>query len=500
MSRPLGLDELRAALRSAGTGVWEWDIPADQLHDADLGYEQLGYAPGDIGLSQRAWDALIHPEDLAGQEAAYQAYLRGETPLFECRYRVCAKDGSWHWFEERGQVVQWSADGQPLRMLGTQTDVTLQMSLREAAAVANQRLEQLPRHVPGVLFQFRRWPDGSASFPYVSERSRDVLGLAPDLLRADSTQVMQVIERSRWSEMLGSIDVSERALSPWRLDFAVQRDGQPRQLRGTASPLREPDGSTLWHGYIEDVTELLALERAQRETEALQAASRAKTEFLSRVSHELRTPLNAVLGFAQLLEVDPQDPPSAGQRRRLQLIRESGQHLLQMIGDLLDLTRAEVGGLTLQPVPLALVPLVQECVAMLQPTAAVEGVALVADLVPAGTLQVLADPTRLRQVLLNLVGNALKYNRPGGWVRLHLETRSGQLAVHVRDNGLGIAADELPLLFDPFWRSAETQQRRDGAGIGLAIAQSLVQAMGGRIEVQSTLGAGSVFSVWLPAA
>jgi len=372
------------------------------------------------------------------------------------------------------------------------------MSLREAAAVANQRLEQLPRHVPGVLFQFRRRPDGSASFPYVSERSRDVLGIAPELLRADSTQVMQVIERSRWSEMLGSVDASQRQLSPWRLDFAVQRDGQPRQLRGTASPLREPDGSTLWHGYIEDVTELLTLERAQRETEAVQAASRAKTEFLSRVSHELRTPLNAVLGFAQLLEVDPQDPPSSGQRRRLQLIRESGQHLLQMIGDLLDLTRAEVGGLTLQPVLLALGPLLQDCVAMLQPTAAAEGVGLEGQFDPA--LQVRADPTRLRQVLLNLVGNAIKYNRPGGWVRLHLQSRDGQVAVHVQDNGLGIAADELPLLFDPFWRSAETQQRRDGAGIGLAITQSLVQAMGGRIEVQSTLGAGSLFSVWLPAA
>ena len=137
---------------------------------------------------------------------------------------------------------------------------------------------------------------------------------------------------------------------------------------------------------------------------------------------------------------------------------------------------------------------------MLQPTAAAEGVALAADTETDAGLQVRADPTRLRQVLLNLVGNALKYNRPGGWVRLRLAAHDGQVAVHVQDNGVGIAADELPMLFDPFWRSAETQQRRDGAGIGLAIAQSLVQAMGGRIEVQSTPGAGSLFSVWLPAA
>jgi PAS domain S-box-containing protein len=379
VAAPLGIDQLRAALRSAGTGIWEWAIDSDLLTDADLGLEQLGYLPGEVEPTQRAWDTLIHPEDRQANEAAFQRYLRGDRPLYEHRYRILAKGGDWRWFEERGQVVDWDADGRPLRMLGTQTDVTLQMALREVAAEARQRLE-----------------------------------------------------------------------------------------------------------------------RAQREVAAAQAASLAKSEFLSRLSHELRTPLNAVLGFTQLMETDPRDPPTSGQGVRLKVIRESGQHLLRMIGDLLDLSRAEGGALVLHTESLAVPALAQACLDMLQPTAAQAGVTLRPDL-PA-VLAVQADPTRLRQVLLNLLGNAIKYNRRGGTVRLAAALDGAEVCLEVQDSGIGIAADELPMLFDPFWRSPEAWRRHDGAGIGLAVTQTLVQAMGGRITVHSEPGVGSVFRVWLPAA
>jgi hypothetical protein len=494
----LGIEELRAALRSAGTGVWEWDIESDRLLDADLAHAQLGYAPGTIEPTQQAWNSLIHPEDLAANDAAYQRHARGEAPLYEHRYRVRAADGQWRWFEERGQVVAWHADGRPRRMLGTQTDVTPQMSLHEAAASATERLERIPQHVPGVLFQFRREADGRAWFPYVSARCSDVLGLPPELLRGDAGAVLALIERGQRQEMLDSIAASARELIPWRLDFRVWRDGTARNLRGTASPQREAGGATLWHGYIEDVTELRALEQAQRAAEAAQAASRVRSEFLSRISHELRTPLNAVLGFSQLLEADPRDPPSAGQLRRLRLIRESGQHLLQMIGDLLDLSRAEAGGLALRIELVPLVPVAQDCVQMLQPAAAAAGVSLAVEV--QGALALQADPTRLRQVLLNLLGNAIKYNRAGGRVDLRASRDGDWIRIEVHDTGIGIAAADLPLLFDPFWRGAQAQGRQDGAGIGLAIAHSLVQAMGGQIAVRSTPGAGSVFTVRLPAA
>jgi signal transduction histidine kinase len=294
--------------------------------------------------------------------------------------------------------------------------------------------------------------------------------------------------------MLDSIEASARSLQRWRLQFCITMGGQARCLRGSATPQRGEGGATLWHGYLEDVTELLELEQAQRDKAAAEAASRAKTEFLSRISHELRTPLNAVLGFAQLLEADPRDPPSPGQRARLALILDAGRHLLQMISDLLDLTRAESGALALRPEAVDLAALAAECAALLRPQADAAGVALGVDASPG--LRAWADPTRLRQVLLNLLSNAVKYNRRGGWVQVRAETLDGRARLTVQDTGIGIGADELPRLFEPFYRGQALPA--DGAGIGLAVTRSLVLAMGGTVDVASVPGEGSTFTVALP--
>ena len=244
-------------------------------------------------------------------------------------------------------------------------------------------------------------------------------------------------------------------------------------------------------------TDTRALERARADAEAAQASNRAKTEFLSRMSHELRTPLNAVLGFAQLLEIDASEPLTAMQRRRVELIREAGTHLLAMIGELLDLTRIETGHLALTLAALPLAPLVSDSVDLVRPQADAAGVAL-----HVGTLDgtVRVDATRLRQVLLNLLGNAIKYNRRGGRVEVEALVGTDAVTLHVRDSGLGIAAADLPTLFEPFQRGAQAGGSIEGVGIGLAVTKSLVELMGGRIVVQSTPGVGSVFSVTLPRA
>jgi signal transduction histidine kinase len=206
-----------------------------------------------------------------------------------------------------------------------------------------------------------------------------------------------------------------------------------------------------------------------------------------------------VLGFAQLLQADPRDPPSEGQRARLALILDSGRHLLQMIGDLLDLTRAESGALALRPEALDALALAREAAAMLAPQAAAAQVALA--VAEGAAPPVWADTTRLRQVLLNLIGNAVKYNCIGGRVAVTAEAAGARLRVTVADTGQGIAAEELPRLFEPFYRGQrQAVLVADGAGIGLAVTRSLVQAMGGGIEVESALGAGSRFTVSLPLA
>lgn len=261
-------------------------------------------------------------------------------------------------------------------------------------------------------------------------------------------------------------------------------DGRPRRMVGTQT----------------DVTERRRLEAMEEQALAAEAASRAKTEFLARMSHELRTPLNAVLGFAQLMEVDRVEPAGEGQLRRLKLIREAGAHLLHMINDMLDLTRIEAGGLALQLQPVVLLEAAQAALVMVQGVAEKAQVQLAIE--GGQGLLVQADPARLRQVLLNLLTNAIKYNRPGGRVVLVLGAGAADGApvrIDVTDNGLGISEAALPQLFEPFQRGDQQRSSIEGAGIGLAVTRALVLAMGGEISATSTEGAGSTFSVWLPA-
>jgi PAS domain S-box-containing protein len=492
---------IRAALAGAGTFVWEWDVDSDGLGDMDEGLRQLGYALGEGGRTQEDWNALIHPDD---REANHQAYLRhaaGESTMYEHAYRARASDGSWRWLQERGRIVERHADGTPSRMLGTQIDITDQKAAEQAVSLAMARLEKIARHAPGLLYQFELTPQGAVRFGYVSERIESMFGLSPEQAMRDASAMFDAIVPEDRAAMQAGIVASARHLSEWRQEFRVsRRDGPPRWLFGSSTPQREPDGTVVWHGTVYDITERRELDAARQAAMVAEAANRAKTVFLSRMSHELRTPLNAVLGFAQLMEIDQAEPPSATQARRLALIRQSGEHLLQMIGDLLDLTRIEAGGMALQIEAAALAPLAEESVAMLQGEAAAAGVSLTLQ-PPAAALQVRADTTRLRQVLLNLLGNAIKYNRPGGRAELRWSAAAaGLVQLQVADTGVGIDAEELPRVFEPFYRSAQRRDTVDGAGIGLSVTQALVVLMGGQITVDSQPGHGSVFTVTLPAA
>ena len=232
----------------------------------------------------------------------------------------------------------------------------------------------------------------------------------------------------------------------------------------------------------------------RRARDAAEAGSRAKTEFVSNVSHELRTPLNSVLGFAQLLERD-----LAGQdQERARHVVAAGRHLTETINDLLDIASVERQELRLSLEPVGATDVLRRVLDLTQPLIAERGLELELDAHEGLHVAVLADFTRLQQVLLNLVANAVKYNRPAGKIRVSFE-RVGEerLRFLVQDTGAGIAADELPLVFEPFERLAARAGTEEGTGLGLTVARGMVEAMGGRLEVTSEVGVGSTFSVEL---
>ena len=231
--------------------------------------------------------------------------------------------------------------------------------------------------------------------------------------------------------------------------------------------------------------------------EAAEAANRSKNEFLSRMSHELRTPLNAVLGFAQLLESDDLPPE---QHDSVRQILHGGRHLLNLINEVLEISRIETGTFSLSPEPVNVADMVDEVIELTQPLAARASIQLARD--GGGfDVHVLADRQRFKQILLNLVGNAVKYNRQGGSVTLTCSSDNAAcVRVNVHDTGLGIRDEHLSLLFTPFERLGAERTTIEGTGVGLALSRRLAEAMGGTIDVDSTFGQGSTFWVEMPAA
>ncbi len=244
--------------------------------------------------------------------------------------------------------------------------------------------------------------------------------------------------------------------------------------------------------YQENMRELN--EELKYHTALAEKANQAKSNFLSRISHDLRSPLNGILGFAKLLQSKTTFSPDTKQHKYVENIIMAGNHLMQLINELLDLAAIEAGKLHLHLEKVALNVIVEECFTLVMPLTRSKNIALISELNPTTNDYVYADVMRLKQVLINLLSNAIKYNRPHGSVQLYItEPHTHRLRIHVEDNGCGLDAEKLAQLFQSFNRLGVENSNIEGCGIGLVIAKSLVELMGGEMGVTSQLGEGSTF-------
>ena len=297
----------------------------------------------------------------------------------------------------------------------------------------------------------------------------------------DLDALQQHIARARET---GTYDMVHRIVRP---------DGEVRHVHERARFEPAADGTTRFAvGIVQDVTDMV------RAKEQAEAASRAKSDFLSSMSHELRTPLNAIMGFAQVLEID--EGLSEDQLDSVHTIRRSGQHLLQLINEILDLARIESGRLELSIEEVGIAELFAESGALITPLAADRNIAVQFARKPSA-IAVRGDRTRLNQVLVNLLSNAVKYNRQSGSIVVSALPRgAGTIRISVADTGHGIPAEKLGQLFTPFNRLGAENSDVEGTGIGLVIARRLIEGMGGHIGVESRVGAGTTFWIELPMA
>ena len=401
--------------------------------------------------------------------------------------------------------VQARHHRQTIKRLLQQPDRHEAQQLQDAQARIQVRLEKIYETTPDVIVVIsvarEIYIDANPAFTRLIGFSREeVLGRSAMALEIWG----DLAQRDRfWAEFNRQGSVESMELT------ARSKDGRLIQGLGSAQSIVE-DGEPCILLVYRDLTEWRQLqglaEAAQAETAAAAAANAAKTQFLSRMSHELRTPLNAVLGFAQLLRDAPllHRTEARPERDQVDAIVKAGWHLLTLIDDVLDIARIESGHAQFELAPVLLPDVVQQALELLHPQAAAAGVDVEAELSGAWLqTPVLGDKHRLRQVLINLLSNGIKYNRRGGFVRVSAELApdGGPLLLRVADNGIGMSEQQLAHLFEPFNRlGRERDTSIEGVGIGLVISRSLLEQMGASLSLQSEAGAGTSATLSLPLA
>jgi PAS domain S-box-containing protein len=365
----------------------------------------------------------------------------------------------------------------------------------QALRDSEQRLRGMLDNLPlGVVFL-----DGQAQMLAINPGMAQLLAREQDACRG-LTLTDRVPPEDKALVEAACTELAAGRRSRMLLRLALLRDDGSRvSVRATLAGLRDdthPGGRLV--GVLEDISEHLRLQEIETARDAAEAASRAKSEFVSRMSHELRTPLNAVLGFAQLLAMDQRPALAEHQAGWAAQMQRAGWHLLDLINETLDLSRIESGHIELNLQALDLRAAAESAVTLMTPAAQARRVRI--QLQPApGRCFVQADETRVKQILSNLLSNAIKYNREGGQVALSLGTdAAGSVLLEVTDSGLGMNEQQLAALFQPYNRLGRERGSIEGTGIGLVISRRLAQLMGGSIEASSVEGQGSRFVLRLP--
>ncbi|MGY2047553.1 PAS domain S-box protein [Methylobacterium sp. JK268] len=476
------------------------DTDAPYLYVSPSIRQVLGCEPRDLMREEAA--ALVHPEDRPGLDALTGRLAAGEiagervTTTFRMRHR----DGRDVWIEAGLSLMRDEAAGPPA-ILCSLRDVSARKAAEAALEASEARYRLLSENGSDMIIQ----ADRETVRRYVSPACRELLGYAPEELIG--TRPLDGVHPDDHAAYAAILD----GLRHGRLDVATsrqryrRRDGSYVWVEGKFRVLRDADG--IPSGYVaavRDVSERqLQAEALELARDAAEQASRAKTDFLASMSHEIRTPLNGILGYTDLLLDDP--ALGAGQRRQVERIHSAGAALLTIVNDILDFSKIEAGQVELDPQPFLLETLVDNTISVVRGFARRKSIAVSTRVDARAPRTLVGDQDRLRQILLNLLNNAVKFT-PAGSVTLSIiceapPDHAARLRFSVTDTGIGIPDDKRARLFQRF-SQVDSSIRRDfgGTGLGLAISKNLVELMGGTIGVESVVSEGATFwfSVTLP--
>ena len=503
-------ERLDNILNGTDAGTWEWNAITDITIVNERWAGMLGYRLAEVTPVNRVlWSSLLHPEDLPRAADALAQHVSGQSDLYECEVRMRHRDGHWLWVHTRARIASRGPQGQAEWVSGTHLDVTTRRLAEDAVRSSNALLQAIIDNLPCGLVVV----DDELKLRLHNASFRSLMELPMELFEGESTALEDIFRFNAKRGEFGPVDVEERvALMMEQSRNMGHRQAERRRNNGSTLDIRfapMPSG-----GFITTYTDVSQRKRVETElreadarlratnvelTEArdrAEQANRAKSQFLANMSHEIRTPMNAILGMLKLLQRTPLGPR---QRDYADKTEHAARALLALLNDILDFSKIEAGKMSLDPRPFELAALMQDLQTLLLAGLGSKPVALRFEIDPAAPAWLCGDDLRLRQVLMNLAGNAIKFT-PAGEVVLKLNllpAAEGQhrIAFEVQDTGIGIAPEQQLHIFSGFSQAeASTTRRYGGSGLGLSICRHLVALMGGEIQLHSEPGRGSRFS------
>ncbi len=540
-------NRLGLAIEGGGLGFWDWDIASGKIEFSEGWARMLGYETSELNPTFDTWKKLLHSDDCIPAIERIESYITGKVPTYETEFRMRHKDGSWRWILSRGKVFEFDETGNSIRAVGTHLDITDRLKQQGRldfltniiiqSSETNSEKEFI-RSVLGIICKYIHWPIGHAYLWNQEEEVFESSGcwyMEDDNL--DHSEFRKISEEITFKMSQGLPGIIGETGSPEWVEDITCDDRFIRNKHLSDNKLHSAFAFPIYvHSrvfavleffstdVIEEGNELFVLWEAvgaqlsraiekhktsqerevyMRELETAkiiaQRANIMKSEFLTNMSHEIRTPLNGIIGATDLLR---RTGITEDQRKYLDLIYNSGDTLLVLINDVLDLSKIEAGELEILPEPLNIRSLIEDTMQAISPRAENKSIELAINISRKIPSTILADELRLKQIMINLLGNSVKFVEQG-YIAVSVEGEEVDednitLKITVKDTGIGIPPDKLRSIFDKFAQvDATTTKKYGGTGLGLTITQKLVSMMNGVMGVSSEIGKGTEFWVQL---